>query len=178
MGVQGLVLVGALIVSTFFVNSCASQTQTPAGALAGKSYIVEMTNAQIASGFANDLVPPLVSALNTTGLKQKGGTGVGSDYVISISHDYDAGKWYGKGEHQAWLHTRIITVGITPANGDPWPQGKHSPAFGVSAELQTPDVDRVDELDCMIRGAVMEAAAKYQTSGRLRIYAAKCLRKD
>lgn len=159
-----------------FFHGCTSQTQTLGGLLAGKSYIIEMTSSQLASGFANDLVPPLVSALDASGLKRKDGQG--ADYVISISHEYDVGEWYGTGKRQAWLHTRIVTVGITPANGDPWPQGKHSPAFGVLAVLKTPDVDRVDEMECLIRVAVTEAAAKYRPTGRLRIDAAKCLLKD
>jgi hypothetical protein len=178
VGLRSWRLIAPLLAATIFFHGCTSQSQTSTGSLAGKSYVIEMTNSQIASGFANDLVPPLVSALNTTGLKQKGGTGAGADYAISISHDYDVGKWYGEAGHQTWLHTRTITVGITPADGSPWPQGEHSPAFGVSAVLRTPNVDRVDELECVIRVAVTEAAANYRPTGSLRIDAAQCLRKD
>lgn len=116
VGLRGLRLMVALVATTFFIHGATSLAQSPGAPPAGKSYIIEMTNSQVASGFANDLVPPLVAAIDATGLKRT--DGARADYVISISHNYDVGKWhYGTlcqkgivlGSHTATSFRKVLT---------------------------------------------------------------------
>jgi hypothetical protein len=143
-----------------------------AGPLEGKRYIIELTSSQYASGYGDYLVPPLYEALERAGLHSD--QGEGAELVVNIITDYDVGQWMGEGAERAWIHTFRITVGISPAGYNIPLDG--TPVFGARATLLTPNPDREDELDCMIRLAARAAVANYQPSGFLEIDGQRCLR--
>ena len=158
-----------LMATVFALTAC----MTVAGPLDGKSYIIELTSSQFVSGYGNDLVPPLVSALKRSNLKAVHGDE--ADYVVNIVTDMDVGQWMWEGDEQVWIHTVQITVGISPVTYVIPDDG--TPVFGVRVTLLTPNPDREDELACLIKLAARTAAANYQETGMLQIDGQSCLRK-
>lgn len=144
-----------------------------APALAGKRYIIELSSSQYDSGYGAYLVPPLDAALKAGGLRSK--SGPGADIVVNIVTGSDVGRWVGKGENRRWLYTATVTVGVSPSDYV-IPHGGR-PAFGVTVSLLTPNSDREDELDCMIRRAVAVALVRYRPRGHLTVDGGACLRR-
>lgn len=144
-----------------------------AGPLDGRSYLIELTSSQSASGYGEYLVPPLFEALEREGLRAA--AGADADLAVNIITDYDVGQWMGEGADGAWIYTFRITVGISPASYYIPLDG--TPVFGVRATLLTPNHDREDELDCMIRLAARAAVVNYRPAGFVEIDGQDCLRK-
>ena len=144
-----------------------------AGPLDGKSYIIEMSSSQAASGFEAYLLPPLFAAMEKSGLRAQNGPG--ADVVVNIQTGSDVGKWIGTGENRQWIYTRFVTVGLSPEDF-PIPHDG-TPAFGVKAQLRTPNPDREDELSCLIGLAARTALASYRPTGLDVVEGAACARK-
>lgn len=138
--------------------------------LAGKTYIVEMSSSQIASGYADYLVPPLAKALAKSPMKPA--RGPDADVVVNIVTQSDVGQWVGSGESRKWLYTISVTIGISPAETVLPPDG--TPVFGARAELRTPNPDRADEMACLIALATRTAWQNYRPEGLLRVDGAAC----
>lgn len=151
----------------------ALATSAAAGPLDGRSYIVELTSAQYGSGYGEHLVPPLAAALAGAGLRpaRQGA----ADLVVNIVTAADHGRWMDTAGGHAWIHRVTVMVGISPAAHVIPPDG--TPAFGVRARLLTPDPDRADELDCLIRLAARTAVANYRPAGLFATDGAACLRR-
>jgi hypothetical protein len=141
--------------------------------LDGKTYIIEMSSSQGASGYADYLVPPLARAIAAAGLKPKGGPG--ADVVFNLVTASDVGKWVETKAGRQWLYTVTITVGISAESYVIPFEG--TPQFGVAARLVTPDSDREDELRCLIGLATREAIARYRPHGLVQISGQSCLRR-
>lgn len=143
-----------------------------AGPLDGKNYVIELSSSQYASGYGNDLVPPLVSALAAAHMHAT--TNANAEFVVNIVTDSDVGQWIGQGEDRAWIYTVLITVGVSPVAYVIPDDG--TPAFGVRARLLTPNPDREDELACLIKLAARTAVANYRPAGLLQIDGTVCRR--
>lgn len=141
---------------------------------AGESYIIQLTGTQSSSGLGEYLVPPLRRAFDAAGLVYLGGPQ--ARFVATVENAYDVGKWYGRGTERAWLHTRTVTVGLSPNGVDIDRRGRLAPLFSVSARIRTPDADRVDEFNCLVALAVRELVARYRPKGRATVDGASCLR--
>ncbi|MDZ4312615.1 MAG: hypothetical protein U1A24_18860 [Cypionkella sp.] len=141
--------------------------------LSGKSYIVELSSTQSSSGYGEYLLPPLLKALQGSGLKAK--SGPGADLVINIKPDSDVGRWVGAGENRVWLYTISATVGISPESYMIPFDG--TPVFGITASLQTPNPDRQDEMDCLITLAARTALKNYRPTGVFKTDGSACARK-
>lgn len=166
----------AVLLAASLAGSIEAEARQPGAFPAGASYIIQLTGSQGASGFGEYLVPPLKQAMDAAGLVYRGGPGAA--YAATVSNAYDVGKWHGGGAGRRWLHTRTVTVGLTPAHLDVEQAGRLTPAFSVSAVLVTPDADRVDELNCLIALAARELKARYRPQGRVRVNGAACLRAE
>jgi len=149
-------------------------TTLAASPLKGKSYMLEMTSSQSATGLSEFYVPPMAKALDAAGLTPKSGLGPGADVIVNLVYTYDVGKWVETAGGREWLYTIRFTAGISPEAYVIPNDG--TPQFGVEAALVTPNPDREDEWRCLIRLAVSEAAARYQKAGLIRISGQKCLR--
>ena len=143
-----------------------------AGPLDGKSYIVEISSSQDASGYAAYLLPPLLKVLKRSALRPA--KGPGADVVFNIVTESDVGRWVGKGSARTWLYRVDVTVGISPESHVIPVDG--TPRFGVRARLTTPDPDREDELACLIALAARTAIANYRPEGLLDTDGSSCLR--
>ena len=126
-----------------------------ADTLRGKSYIIELSSSQYASGYGEYLLPPLLSVLDRSGMLAKNGPG--ADVVVNIVTDSDVGRWTGAGAGREWIYTISATVGLSPESHVIPPDG--TPAFGIRAVLETPNPDRQDEWDCLIALAARTAIA-------------------
>ncbi len=148
---------------------------TAAGAdpLTGKSYIIQLSSAQYGSGYGNYLLPPLTAALKGSGMKAK--SGPGADVVINVETASDVGRWVGTGANKVWLYTVSATVGISPEAYEIPYEG--TPAFGITARLQTPNPDRQDEMDCLIKLATRTALKNYRPTGVFPVDGSSCARK-
>lgn len=146
-------------------------TQTLAGPLSGKSYIIQMTSSAMDSGYANYLVPPLAAELAKSGMKAM--RGPGADLAVTINTDEDVGQWVTRNGKRQWLYTFSVTVGLSPADADIPDQGP--PVFGVRATLMTPSSGRDDELACLIHLAAAEAIARYKPTGLVKVDGSRCL---
>lgn len=131
-----------------------------------------MTSSQVASQFAEYLVPPLQSAFRSTGMKFAGAGK--ADFAATVQTDFDVGQWINKGDDVVLLYTRSVTVGLSPADANIGPHGVLSPHFSVTAKLTTPNPDRVDELDCLIKLATRELAARYEAKGHVTVNGQSC----
>lgn len=140
--------------------------------LDGKTYIIEMSSSQSASGYAHYLVPPLARAIARAGLKPKGGPG--ADVVFNLVTNSDVGQWMDTPKGREWLYTVTITTGISAESYVIPFEG--TPQFGVAASLVTPNPDREDELACLIDLATREAIARYRPQGIIQISGQSCLR--
>ncbi len=145
-----------------------------AGPLDGKSYIIEMSSSQMASGYVDYLLPPLLQVMQTSGLRAQNGPG--ADVVVNVVTGSDVGRWVDQGGEKVWLYTVSVTVGLSPeAFVIPY---EGTPAFGVRADLVTPNPDREDELACLIRLAARTALANYREgAGVLGTDGSACLRR-
>ena len=161
---------GIFILATLLVSS----SQGWAEDVPGKKYIIQMSSSQVDSGYANYLVPPLAAVFNKAGFQAM--RGPGADFVVNIVTHSDVGKWVNTGKGKEWLYTLTITVGISPENYDIPFEG--TPKFGVAASLLTPNGDREDELDCLIRFTARNAIDEYRPSGIIRISGQSCLRRQ
>lgn len=147
-----------------------------AGPLSGKSYIVEMSSSQSASGYADYLLPPLLKELAASDLKPWKTLGPGADVVVNVVTGSDVGRWVDQGGEEVWLYTVSVTVGLSPESYVIPYEG--TPDFGIRADLLTPNPDREDELACLIRLATRTALANYrQGGGVLRTDGSACLRR-
>jgi hypothetical protein len=142
----------------------------------GESYIIQLTSSQAASGLGEYLVPPLLQAMNRTGLVYEGGPGAA--FAATVEVESDPGAWYETGGEDVWLYTLDVTVGLSPASMDIEPEGRLAPAFSVTARLRTPNGDREDEWTCLIALASRELAARYRPEGQVLVNGARCLRKQ
>lgn len=148
-------------------------TPTLAAPLDGKSYIIELSSSQYASGYGNNLLPPLVKALKSSGMSDK--RGPGADVVVNVQTDSDVGRWVTQNEQKVWIYAISATVGISPeAYAIPY---EGTPAFGIRAVLQTPNPDRQDEMDCLIGLATRTALANYRPKGIFDTDGSTCLRR-
>jgi hypothetical protein len=143
-----------------------------AGPLDGKKYIIQMSSSQMASGYANYLVPPLAKVFDDAGFEAM--RGPGADIVVNITTNSDVGQWVQTAKGKEWLYTVTITVGISPESYDIPYEG--TPKFGVAASLVTPNGDREDELACLIGLAARSAIEKYKPAGSEKISGQPCLR--
>lgn len=151
---------------------CLNTPGALAGSLVGKTYIIEMSSSQSASGYAEYLVPPMVRALDAAGLKSKNGPG--ADLVVNLVTNSDVGQWIKTKSGREWIYTVRITAGISrPSYSIPY---EGTPEFGAELTLLTPNSDREDELACMIRLAVKTAIAHYKPVGRYKASGQQCLR--
>jgi hypothetical protein len=165
-------LAAALLLHAAFAAHPALAQTSPFPA--GRTYIIEMTSSQVASGYAEYLVPPLRKAFDAAGLVYRGRAG--SHFAATLSPTSDVGQWFGSGDGRRWLYARSVEVGLTPASQPATPP-EGQPAFAVTARLITPDADRVDELNCLVALAVRTMAARYRLTGRVTVDGAVCLRK-
>jgi len=138
--------------------------------LAGKSYIIEMSSSQMASGYGEYLIPPLARALAGSPMRPQNGPG--ADLVVNIVTDSDVGRWVEGAGGRVWLYTISVTVGISP--GETVLPYDGTPVFGARAVLQTPNPDREDELRCLITLAAKTALAEYRPKGRVKVDGAAC----
>lgn len=147
---------------------------TPAAAdpLAGKSYIIQLSSTQYSSGYGEYLLPPLAAVMQRSGLKAKNGPG--ADFVVNVEPDSDVGRWVGTGENRVWLYTISATVGISPESYEIPYEG--TPAFGITATLQTPNPDREDEMACLIQLAARTALKNYRPTGIFKTDGSSCAR--
>ncbi len=143
-----------------------------AESLEGKSYIVEISSSQYDSGYGAYLLPPLLSVLERSGMRARNGPG--ADVVVNIVTDSDIGRWVGTGDSRAWIYTIAATVGLSPEAYVIPPDG--TPVFGIRAVLETPDPDRQDEWDCLIRLAARTALKNAGKTGVLTADGQSCLR--
>ena len=148
-------------------------TPLHAGPLDGKSYIIELSSSQYDSGYGNYLLPPLAAEMAKSGMRARNGPG--ADIVANIQTDSDVGRWVGSGENKVWIYTISVTVGLSPESYVIPFEG--TPVFGVKAVLETPDPDREDELECLIRLAARTALKAYKPTGILKTDGRSCLRK-
>lgn len=165
-------LAARFILPALFLGAMLCHSAAAAG-LSGKTYIIEISSSQADSGYARYLVPPLAAALNGAGLKSKGGPG--ADLVVNIVTNSDVGQWMMTDKGREWIYTVTITVGISPSDYTIPYEG--TPKFGAQVDLLTPNGDREDELDCLIRLATKTAIANYQPSGLYKQSGQDCLRK-
>ncbi len=141
-------------------------------ALAGHTYVIQMTGPQVASGLASYLLPPLTAAFGRAGLVYRAGPD--ADYVAIVDTSSDVGAWYGSGSSRRWLYTREVLIDIGPAAAiEKRPYGARR---GVAARLRTPDEDRVDEYACLVDLAVADIAAHGLPKGRRTIEDSACAR--
>lgn len=146
-----------------------------AGPLSGKSYIVELSSSQSASGYGDYLLPPLLKALEASDLKPWTTLGPGADVVVNVVTGSDVGQWVKQGDQKVWLYTISATIGVSPESYVLPYDG--TPAFGVTVRLVTPNPDRVDEMDCLIDMGVKVALRDYQPTGALVVDGQACARK-
>lgn len=141
----------------------------------GHSFIVQLTGPQYDSGLGLYLVAPLTRAFRKSGLRYEGSPR--AEFVAKIETGADVGSWQGQGAGRQWLYERFIDVSLSPAALDLEPPGQTRPGFAVRVTLRTPDEDRTDELDCLIALAVRELAARYRTTGAVRVNGQSCARR-
>jgi hypothetical protein len=151
----------------------ALATAAAADPLKGKSYIIQLSSTQYSSGYGNYLVPPLASVLRKSGMRAVNGPG--ADLVINVETSSDVGQWAKLGAQKVWLYTISATVGISPESYSIPYEG--TPAFGITAHLKTPNPDRQDEMDCLIKLAARTALANYRSSGIFPVDGSSCMRK-
>lgn len=151
----------------------ALSTSAAAGPLQGKSYIIQLSSSQSSSGYGAYLLPPLASVMRRSGLRAANGPG--ADLVINLETDSDVGQWMRDGGQRVWLYSISVTVGISPEFYEIPYEG--TPAFGITARLKTPNPDRQDEMDCLIRLAARTALANYRSKGVFPVDGSSCLRK-
>ena len=122
---------------------------TPAAAdpLSGKSFIIEMSSSQAASGYGDYLLPPLMKALDHSDLKPWTSLGPGADVVVNVVTESDVGRWVKTDAGRVWIYTIAVTIGISPEGYVIPFEG--TPAYGVRAVLETPNPDRQDKMDCL-----------------------------
>lgn len=145
-----------------------------AGPLTGTSYIVELSSSQSASGYGDDLLPPLLKVLGASDLTPWTTLGPGADIVVNVVTASDVGQWVGQGDDKVWLYTIRATVGLSPESYVIPFEG--TPAFGVTASLMTPNPDRLDEMHCLIQMAALTALRDWQPQGAERVDGQACLR--
>ena len=145
-----------------------------AGPLTGKSYIVELASSQDASGYGAYLLPPLLKELGASDLKPWKTLGPGADVVVNITPDSDVGRWVTRNGERVWIYTVSVRIGISPGDYEIPVDG--SPAFGVTARLETPNPDREDEMDCLIRLATRTAIRDYKPTGAETVDGQVCAR--
>jgi hypothetical protein len=149
-------------------------TPAAAGPLSGQSYIIEMSSSQSASGYGDYLLTPLIKVMEASGLVPHRVLGPGADIVVNVVTDSDVGAWMG--DPRVWTYTISATVGLSPESYAMPYDG--TPAFGVRAVLQTPNPDRMDEMDCLISLAARTAIANYRATGILKTNGQSCLRAE
>lgn len=159
---------GAL--TTALLTAGPARAQFPAG----RTYIIQLTSSQGSSGMGEYLVPPLKRAFDQAGLRYR--PDAGAEYTASVTNAYDVGKWHGAAGGRSWLHTRTVTVGLSPAGADIDKGNRMVPHFSVSARLLTADADRVDELNCLVALATRELVARYRPRGQATIDGSACRR--
>ncbi len=138
----------------------------------GRSYVVMMTQAQIGSGLARHLVPPLTAALDRAGMvNAKGPT---AEWVVSVETSADDGGWLGSGESRRWRHKGTVSVTFAPNEG--FPRKPETATFTVDAKIVTADPDRPDEYRCLVDLAVRTALAQWRRSGRIEVGGVECER--
>ncbi|WP_426034554.1 hypothetical protein [Cypionkella sp. TWP1-2-1b2] len=148
---------------------------TPALAdpFSGKSYIIQLSSTQYSSGYGAYLLPRLAKVMAQSGLKAKNCPG--ADLVVNVEPAPDVGRWVGTGTNRVWLYTISATVGISPETYEIPYEG--TPAFGVTASLQTLNPDRGDEMACLITLAARTALKNYRPTGIFKTDGSACLRK-
>jgi hypothetical protein len=150
-------------------------TPALAGPLAGKSYIVELSSTQSSSGLGDYLLPPLMAELAASEMHPHKILGPGADLVANVTWGSDVGRWVAVGGEQVWIYTVTVTVGLSPEAYSIPLDG--TPAYGVRANLETPNPDREDEMACLIRLATRTALANYRPEGILTTDGSACLRR-
>jgi hypothetical protein len=169
-------LTAALLFSALSPGAAMAETPGDGAFPKGASYIIQLTSSQAASGLGEYLVPPLLRAMNRTGLVYEGGPG--ADYAATVEVVSDVGAWYEVGGTEVWLYTLDVSVGLSPSGLDIEPEGRLEPAFAVTARLRTPDGDREDEWTCLIALSARELAARYRPKGTVLVNGSQCLRAD
>ena len=155
------------------VIAAAAAQAGPSAFPAGGSYIIQMESTQVASGLAEYLVPPLVKAMDASGLIYRAGSG--AEFAATLKTSSDVGKWFGAGGSRRWLYSRQVLVGLSPEGHAPRSGELTSdPAFGVTVRLITENADRTDELDCLVDLAVKTLAARYRRTGRVAVDGQSC----
>lgn len=169
---------GAARTSPFAAAALAAAVfATPADARAesapiGRSYVVMMTQPQIASGVVRHLLPPLTAALDRAGLKNA--KGPGAEWVVTVETSSDHGAWLGSGESRRWRHNSTVSVGFAPNEG--FPRKADVRTFTVDARVVTADPDRHDEYRCLVDLAVATAMKRWQSKGRIAVRGVECER--
>lgn len=150
----------------------AGPAQAEPAALAGHTYVVQMSGPQVASGLAVHLLPPLTAAFARAGLVYRAGPD--AEYAAIVDTSSDVGAWYGSGSARRWLYTREVLIDIGPAAAmEKRPYGARR---GVAARLRTPDEDRADEYACLVDLAVADIAARGLPKGRRVVEGGACAR--
>lgn len=148
-------------------------TPAAAGPLSGQSYIIELSSSQSASGYGDYLLPPLMKAMEASDLVPHRILGPGADIVVNVVTSSDVGAWMG--DPPVWTYTISATVGLSPESYAMPYNG--TPAFGVRAELRTPNPDREDEMNCLITLAARTAIVNYRPTGIVKTDGQSCLRR-
>lgn len=138
----------------------ASPVSAGSRCISARTYIVQMSHPagrERTCGLPSATLEP---GAPSEGLVDKGGPG--ADLAATISPHSDVGRWYGSTSARRSLYTRTLKVGRTPADqivndDEAW--------FSVTARLITPDVDRADELECLVH-AVRQVGSAYRLKGR------------
>lgn len=138
----------------------------------GRTYVVMMTQPQIASGHVRHLLPPLTDALDRAGLKN--GKGPSAEWVVTVETSADPGAWLGKGESRRWRHNSTVSVGF--ARNEGFPRKPDIQTFTVDARVVTANPDRPDEYRCLVDLAVKTAMKRWQPKGRIAVQGVECER--
>lgn len=133
----------------------------------------ELSSTQYDSGYGTYLLPPLAKVMAKSGLRAA--KGPGADVIVNIQTVSDSGQWLGSGSAKVWTYTISVTIGISPESYVIPYEG--TPAFGVRADLRTPNPDRADEMACLITLAARNALANYRPTGHLTTDGSSCLRR-
>jgi hypothetical protein len=160
-----------LALATSILAAAPTMPMASGGFPVGASYLVHLPRG-MSDEVARNLVEPLVDGLNREGLVFR--PDPTARLVASIDTVYDGGRWQGARAERRFLHTRRITIGLSPASHDVERGGRHTPAFAVIATLATDDTDRTDQFACAVSIAIAALRRSYRPSGQIKVDASSC----
>jgi hypothetical protein len=161
----------ALAIAAGALAALPTTPVTANGFPAGASYLAHLAHGT-SDDVARALVEPLVDGLGREGLLFQ--PDERARLVASIGTAYDGGRWSSQRGERRFLHTRTITIGLSPSSHDVERGGRHTPAFAVIATFGTEDTDRTDQFACAISIAITALRQNYRPRGQIRVDASRC----